>query len=135
MSLYHIAAEYNDNGPLEKRLMRIVTTIDAIWLNGVQPTSSNWTSKSSYEVVASLLRRQSVRAATMSLYTITAEYNGPLEAPHAHGDDDKGDLAECGAAGQLKLDLSEQLRRCSIASTFTIRPSSNYELVSYRRRV
>ena len=39
MSLYHIAAEYNDNGPLEKRLMRIVTTIDAIWLNLVQLAS------------------------------------------------------------------------------------------------
>ena len=48
----------------------------------------------------------------MSLYSIATEYNGPLEAAHAHGDDDRCDLAECGAAGQLKLDLSEQLRGC-----------------------
>ena len=127
MSLYHIAAEYN--GPLEKRLMRIVTTIDATWLNVVQPASSNWTSQSSYEAVASLLLTQSVRAATMSLYSIAAEYNEPLEAAHAHSDDDRCDSAECGAVGQLKLDLSEQLRGCSIASTHAIRPSSNNELV------
>ena len=129
MSLYHIAAEYNDNGPLEKRLMRIVTTIDAIWLNLVQPASSNLTSQSSYEVVASLPLTQSVRAATMSLYSIATEYNGPLEAAHDHGDDDRCDMVECGAAGQLKLDLSEQLRGCSIASTHAIRPSGNNELV------
>ena len=83
--------------------MPMVTTIDAIWLNVMQPASSNWTSQSSYEVVASLLLTPSVRAATMSLSSIATEYNGPLKAAHAHSDDDCCDLAECGAAGQLKL--------------------------------
>ena len=69
--------------------MPMVTTIDAIWLNVVQPASSNWTSQSSYEVVASLLLSQSVRAATMSLYHIAAEYNEPLEAAHARIDNDR----------------------------------------------
>ena len=66
----------------------------------------------------------------MSLYSIANKYNGPLEAAHAHSDDDRYDLAECDAAGQLKLDLSDQLRRCSIASTRAFRlSSSNNELV------
>ena len=69
--------------------MRIVTTIDTIWLNVVQPASSNWTSQVSYVVVASLVRRQSVRAATMSLYSIATEYNEPLEAAHARIDYDR----------------------------------------------
>ncbi len=55
----------------------------------------------------------------MSLYTIAAKYNGPLEAAHAHNDDDRYDMVDCGAAGQLILDLSDQdqLRRRNIAST------------------
>ena len=69
--------------------MRVLTTIDEIWLNMVQPASSDWTSQGSYKVVASLLLRQLVRAATMSLYSIATEYNGPLEAAHARIDDDR----------------------------------------------
>ena len=45
----------------------------------------------------------------MSFSLITTEYFEPLEAAHAHIDDNRYDTAECGAAGQLKLDLSEQL--------------------------
>ena len=33
----------------------------------------------------------------MSLYGIATEYNGPLEAAHDHGDDDRCDMVECGA--------------------------------------
>ena len=55
----------------------------------------------------------------MCLLSITAEYNGPLEAAHGQIDDDRHDMVECGAAGQLTLtlDVSDQLRHCSIAST------------------
>ena len=53
----------------------------------------------------------------MCLYTITAEYNGPLEAAHANSDDDRYDLVECGAAGKPTLDLSHQLRGCIFTST------------------
>ena len=45
----------------------------------------------------------------MSLSSINAGYNGPLEAAHAHTDDDRYDLVGCGAAGQLTFDLSDQL--------------------------
>ena len=65
----------------------------------------------------------------MSLDSIAAEYNEPLAAAHAPIDDDRYDLVGCGAAGQPKLDLSEQLRGCSIASTHAIRLSSANELV------
>ena len=41
----------------------------------------------------------------MCLYTIATEYNVPLEAAHAHSDDDRYDIAGCGAIGQLQLDL------------------------------
>ena len=35
----------------------------------------------------------------------TDEYNGPLEATHAHIDDDRYDMVDCGAASQIKFDL------------------------------
>ncbi len=41
----------------------------------------------------------------MCLYTIATEYNGPLEAAHAHSDDDRYDIAGCGAIGQLQLEF------------------------------
>ena len=50
-------------------------------------------------------------------YTIAAKNNGTLEAAHARIDDDRYDMVECGAAGQPKLDLSDQLRRRSNPST------------------
>ena len=55
-----------------------------------------------------------------SLFGITADYNGPLEEARANVDDDRYDMVECGAAGQPEpvLDLSYQLRHCSIASTY-----------------
>ena len=58
----------------------------------------------------------------MCLYSIATEYNGPLEAAHAQIDDDRCDMVECAAAGDLapNLDLSYQLRSCSFASTMTI---------------
>ena len=37
---------------VQKRLMRILTTIDTIWLNEVQLASPNWSSQISYETVA-----------------------------------------------------------------------------------
>ncbi len=68
----------------------------------------------------------------MCLYSITAEYNGPLAAAHACIVDDRYDLVE-GADALLccwpTLDLSDQLRGCSIASTDTSCLSSANVLV------
>ena len=41
----------------------------------------------------------------MCLYTITADYNGPLEAAHETIVDNMYDLVEGDAAGQPTLDL------------------------------
>ena len=71
----------------------------------------------------------------MCLYGITTDYNGPLEAAHAPFDGDTYDLVECGAAGQPTLDLSHQLRGCSIASTDGSRLSGTNERVLYHRRL
>ena len=71
----------------------------------------------------------------MCLYSITTDYNEPLEAAHAHIDDERYDRVQCGAAGQPKLDLSDQLRGCSIASTQAIRLRSANELVFYPPRL
>ncbi len=89
--------------------MSILTTIGKIWLNVVLPARSDWTSKSSYEAVALPLRPQSVRATLMYFYSIAAKSNETLQAAHAHIDDDRYDVVECGAAGQIRLDLSKQL--------------------------
>ncbi len=52
----------------------------------------------------------------MCLYSIATGYNNePLEAAHVHIDDDRDDLVEWGDAGRPTLDLSDQLRGCSIA--------------------
>ncbi len=53
----------------------------------------------------------------MSFYGIAAKYNGPLEAAQSHVQDDIYDMAVSSAAGQPILDLSAQLRLCSIPST------------------
>ena len=71
----------------------------------------------------------------MCLYSIATEYNGTLEAAHAHSDDDGYDMVDCGAAGQPQLDLLDQLRGCSIASEYTIRLRSANVLVRYRHRL
>ena len=65
----------------------------------------------------------------MSLSSIATDCNGPPEAAHAQIDDDRYDLVQRGSAGQLQLDLSDQLNRSSIASTNTISVSSANELV------
>ncbi len=71
----------------------------------------------------------------MCLYSVAAKYNVPLEAAHAHIHDDRYDMVKCGAAGQSKLDLSYQLRLCSIPSTSAIQLSSANVLLYYRRQV
>ncbi len=71
----------------------------------------------------------------MSSYRIAAKYNGPLEAAHAFIDDDRYDMVDRCAAGELKMDLSDQLRLCSIASTYTSRLRSANELLTYRCQV
>ncbi len=53
----------------------------------------------------------------MCLSTIVTKYNGPLEAAHAYIHDDRYDIDQFVAAGQPRLDLSDQLRSCSVAST------------------
>ena len=65
----------------------------------------------------------------MCLYSIATEYNGPLEAAHAQIDDDRYDIVECGAAGKPTLDLSDQLRGCSIAPMHSYRMGSPNVLV------
>ncbi len=72
--------------------MHILTTIDTIWIHDALRVSSEWTSQISYESVASLQRTQAVCAVQMSFYSIAAKYNGPLEAAHAHIDDDRYDM-------------------------------------------
>ena len=71
----------------------------------------------------------------MCFYTITTKYNGPLEAANAHIHDDRYDMVECGSAGQSKLDLSDQLRLCSIPSTNAMWLSSANVLLFYRHEV
>ena len=65
----------------------------------------------------------------MSLYNIAADYNGPLQAALANSDDDRYDLVEFDTASQPTLDLSDQLRDCSIASTYASRLRNSNELV------
>ncbi len=103
--------------------MRLLTTIDTIWIHDVLRVSSEWTTQISYESVALLQHGPADFEVQMSFYSIAAKYNGPLEAAHALIDDDRYDMGLCGAAGQPKLDLSDQLRLCSIASTYVHKPS------------
>ncbi len=84
--------------------MRLLTTIDTIWIHDVLRVSSKWTSQISYESVASLQHTQAVRAVHLSFYGIAAKYNGPLEAAHAFIDDDKYDRDSGCAAGELNTD-------------------------------
>ncbi len=51
----------------------------------------------------------------MCLYSITSEYNAPLELPHPYIDDDWYDMDGCGAAVRPTMDLSNELRGCSFA--------------------
>ena len=63
--------------------MRLLTTIDMMWLNDeLRDSSTNLTSQISYEVVASLHHIQSVCAVQMSLYSIASKYNGLLDSAH-----------------------------------------------------
>ncbi len=43
----------------------------------------------------------------MCSFSIATECYGALEADHAHNDDDRYDMVECGAAGKPTLDLSD----------------------------
>ncbi len=61
----------------------------------------------------------------LCIFTITISYNGPLEAAHAYIADDRYDMVECGAAGQSQVDLSDQIRGCSVASKCVIQMRSN----------
>ena len=78
---------------VQKRLMRMLTTIDTIWLNEVLLASPNWTSQISYEAVACLLLALSICAVQICFMDIIAKYNGSSEAAHAHIDDDRYDMA------------------------------------------
>ena len=109
--------------------MPILTAIDRIWFRVVLPAGPHCTSQISYDTVASLLRTLVVWAVQMSLYSITADCNGSLEAAHDHTDGDRYDLVEGSAAVQPQVDLSHQLRNRSTASTDTKRLSSTNELV------
>ena len=52
--------------------MRILTTIDTIWLNEVLPASPHWTSQIRYEAVASLLLAPSTCAVQICFMDIIA---------------------------------------------------------------
>ncbi len=71
----------------------------------------------------------------MSFYNKLTELNWLLDAADAPMNDDRYDMVECGAAGQLKLDLSDQLRVCRIASTYASRLSSANVILYYIDRV
>ncbi len=114
--------------------MRIMPTIGTVWSNMQVRASPDWTSQISYDVVSSLPAAQPVWTAPMSFCTIATKYNEPLEAAYAHNADDRYDMGLCGAAGQPKLDLSDQLRRCSIPSTHAIRLSSANVLLCNRHQ-
>ena len=58
-----------------------------------------------YKAVAWASSTQPVWASQMRFCSITAKYNGTLEAAHAHIDDDWYDIVECGTAGQLICDF------------------------------
>ncbi len=58
---------------VQKRFMRILTTIDTMWLNEVLPASPNWTSQISYEAVASLSQSPSICAVQISFMYIIAK--------------------------------------------------------------
>ena len=79
---------------VQKRLMRILTTIDTIWLNEVLPASPNWTAQISFEAVASPTNAQSTCTVQICFMDIVAKYNGSSEAAHAHFDDDRYDKAD-----------------------------------------
>ncbi len=79
---------------VQKRLMRILTTIDTIWLTEVLPASPNWTSQISYEAVAYLVFAPSIFAVQIRFMDIVTKYNGTSKSAHAHIDDDRYDMAE-----------------------------------------
>ena len=68
----------------------------------------------------------------MSITSSNITFIGSLEVAHAHIGNDRYDMAECGAPGQLKLDLSNQPRDSSIVSTDAIRMSSANMLLFYQ---
>ncbi len=79
--------------------MRILKTIETVWLDMVLRASQHWTSQISYDVAASLLQMLSDRA----------------EAPEVvrrHIDDDTYDKANCYAASQPTLDLIRSATYC-----------------------
>ncbi len=125
---YSIAAKYN--GQLIAAQAHI--NIDTIWIHDVLRVTSEWTSQISYESVASLQHTQAVCALPIIFYSIAAKYNRPLIATHAFIDDDRLYMDSWCAAGALKMDLSDQLRVCSIASTcFNIhKPSAHCKWAS-----
>ncbi len=71
----------------------------------------------------------------MHLYTIATKCNGPLEAARVYIDDDRYDMVDCRAVGQLHLDVSDQVHDHSIASTNAISLSSVNVLAYYCHQV
>ncbi len=72
--------------------MRLLTTIDTIWIHDVLRVSSEWNSQSSSESVTVLKHAPAEFEKQMSFYSIAAKYNGPLEAAHEFIDDDIYDM-------------------------------------------
>ena len=71
--------------------------------------SHEWISQTSHVIVASLLLKRFYFDVLPSFYGIAAKYNGPLEAADAVIDDDRYDMADCSAAGQSQMDLTDPL--------------------------
>ncbi len=74
--------------------MRILTTMDTLWLNDELLDRSGRTSQISCEVVASVVPAQFLFDVLMSFYDNAAKYIWPLEAPDADTDDDGYDMVE-----------------------------------------
>ncbi len=74
-------------------------------------------------------------SSAICFFGVTDKHNGSLEAASANIDDDRDDIVECGAAGQLKLVLSYHLRSCNIISINAIFLSSANVLLRCRRQV
>ncbi len=113
--------------------MRVLPMIDTIWLNAVLPASSNsnWTSQISHRIVVSHLHPIAEDARLLCSPSHYTKYNSPLEAAHAHTAHDRYDMVECGAAGQSQVDLSDQIRGCSVASKCVIQMRSNVVILYY----
>ncbi len=93
--IYFTTKANNYNGPLEAAHAHIDDDrYNMVWLNALLMASPHWSSKRSYDDVASVSCIHAIRLSSANLLypTIANNYNVPLEAAHAHIDDDRYDV-------------------------------------------